>query len=80
MYKMIEMTNDELNIIAMEKDKRGCATLEAMYAQELIWNRRFQTRSSVYDDYEGWADLYDEKFQNYLDGVSYWDYLERLSR
>lgn len=73
--EMREMTNEELNIIAMDKNKRGRFTPEAKYAQELIWERRISTRNNIFDEYEGWADPYDEKFQCYLDAVEFWDYI-----
>ena len=50
--EMREMTNEELIVIAMEKNKRNRPTLEAKYAQELIWERRIHVRETFVDEYK----------------------------
>ena len=73
--EMREMTNEELNVIAMEKNKRNRPTPEAKYAQELIWGKRIKVRETFIDEYEGWIDPYDEDFQDYLDFVDAMDFI-----
>lgn len=73
--EMQMMSNEELNIIAQKKNKRGIAVPEAKYAQELIWERRFYSCNRFEDDYEGWIDPYDEGYQEYLDYVEFMDCL-----
>ena len=73
--EMREMTREELNLIAQGKNKRGRVTPEAKYAQELIWKRRFYTERRFYDEYEGWLDVYDEEFQEYLDFENELDFI-----
>ena len=73
--EMREMTNEELNVIGCEKNKRNLPTPEAKYAQELIWERRIEVRESFVDDYEGWVEVYNEEFQEFLDYVDFIDFL-----
>ena len=62
---MENMSNEELNIIAQQKNKRGIATKEARKAQEMIWNRRFYITSNLND----WVRL-DDMQNNFR---SYWE-------
>ena len=73
--EMREMTNDELNVIAIEKNKRNRPIPEAKYAQELIWERRIHVRETIVDECEGWIDPYDEDYQSYLDSIDFMDFL-----
>ena len=73
--EMREMTNEELNLIAMERNKKNCFTSDALFAQELIWERRIDVRESFVDDYEGWIDPYNEDFQEYLDYLEIMDFI-----
>lgn len=73
--EMREMTNEELNLIALKKNTRKLATPEAKYAQELIWERKIQVRKKLEDEYEGEVDLYSEDFQSYLDFVEMMDFI-----
>lgn len=69
MYKigeMMKMSNEELNKIAMQKNKIGNATKEAYLAQEIIWQRRFYTGISFEDNYTGIKDVEEQElFEEY---------------
>ena len=67
--KMSELTNEALNVLAQEKNRKGNATSKARYAQELLWERRIQVRENIVDDYEDTIDVYDEAIQDYLDFI-----------
>lgn len=58
--EMRKMEREELRKIAMEKNKKGIATLAARYAQELLWEARYPWVERREDDYEGWSLLDDE--------------------
>lgn len=53
---MINMSNEELNIIAQRKGKKGTATKEALEAQRVIWSRRIHVRVRRLDPYTGISD------------------------
>ena len=65
--EMREMTNEELNVIAMEKNRKNRFTQTAIYAQQLIWERRIEVKERLVDDYEGWVDPYDEGLWEWRD-------------
>lgn len=53
--QMESMSNEELNVIAQQKNEKRTATKEALQAQKIIWSRRFyvaprQTLFSELDD------------------------------
>ena len=73
--EMREMTNEELNLIALKKNTRKLATPEAKYAQELIWERKIHVKEIFVDEYEGEVDLYNEDFQDYLDFLEMLDFI-----
>lgn len=73
--EMREMTNEELNVIALKKNTRNLPTPEAKYAQELIWKRKIHVREIFVDEYEGEVDLYNEDFQDYLDFLEMLDFI-----
>lgn len=75
MIDIITKQNTQINVIAQKKNKRGIATSEAKYAQELIWEKRFYSETRFVDDYEGWIDPYDEDFQEYLDFEAFMDFI-----
>lgn len=71
--EMKQMSNEELNVIAQEKNKRRVATSQAKIAQEIIGERHFYTKEYLCDDYEGWIDYDDEEVQGHYDVVEMMD-------
>ena len=67
--EMQRMSKEQLREISLRKNKKRVATLEAVYAQELLWEERYPELVRLEDVYEGWIDENDENVQNLLDEI-----------
>lgn len=73
---MEALSNEELNVIAQEKNSKNLPTEMAKTAQKIIWDRRIQPENRVVDEYSGKADVNDERYQNAQDFQTFVDYLQ----
>lgn len=69
--KMEQRNNEELRVIALQKDKKGIATKEAYIAQVIIWERKHYPSESHWDDEYELNDM-ERNFMSYWTDNLYW--------
>ena len=52
--KLSKMTDEQLQEVALMKKKNGCATSEALRAQEMLWRRNYKRIyvTGAHNDYD----------------------------